>query len=105
MKQLLLITAIFFTSFSVFADAPRVDLTSFIMAGSNTRAAEICGKVSGLPTSCFIKIVVDHKSKQPGIYNVFVNNDESFCTTVVTYYGTAEVLIPGSTQVEKIHVQ
>lgn len=71
----------------------KVDITSFVAAGSRTRAAELCGKVTGIdqstPSFVAVRVVVDHKSNKPGVYNVLVGRDGAFCTTVVSYYGTA----------------
>jgi hypothetical protein len=73
------------------ADNAKVELSSFVMAGARTRAAEICGRVAGgaktAPT--FIRITVDEKSAKPGVYNVVAGPDGAFCVAVVSYYGSA----------------
>lgn len=77
---------------SVWAAELGVKITSFVAAGSRTRAAELCGKVTGLgganPTAV-VRVVVDEKTSKPAVYNVLVGSDGSFCTTVVSYAGTA----------------
>jgi len=79
------------------ADEAKVDLTSFVAAGSRTRAAELCGKVTGAKTApAYVRVVVEEKSNRPGVYNVLVGSDGAFCTTVVSYYGTAVASLWGS---------
>lgn len=76
--------------FSAHAEDEKVEITSFNYAGSRTRAAEVCGKVTNVKAyPVFVKIVVDEEGKSPGIYNTLVGSESSFCTTVVTYRGTA----------------
>ena len=73
-----------------FAEEARVDITSFVLAGPNTRAAEICGRVSGSKTTpTFVRVAVDEKTGKPGIYNLIAGPDGAFCGMVVTYAGTA----------------
>jgi len=53
---------VFISALCAHATEPQVTLISFKYAGSKTRAAEICGKVtdvSHFPT--FVKIIVDEK--------------------------------------------
>jgi len=72
------------------AGEPVVDITSFIMTGSNTRLAEICGKVTGSDAEfTVVRILVDPKSNAPGSYNTLAAKDGAFCSVVVTYTGTA----------------
>lgn len=69
----------------------KVEITSFIMAGSRTRAAEICGKAAGVNAPFpVVRVIVDPKSDKPGVYNVLAGKDGLFCATVVTFTGTAE---------------
>jgi len=76
-------------SVAALADA-EVKITSFQYAGSRTRAAELCAKVTGVSEfPVYVKVVVDEKSKKPGTYNEVVGSESEFCTTVVTYEGTA----------------
>jgi hypothetical protein len=94
MKHLfMLVMGILLTGALASADevASTIEISSFIMAGTRTRAAEICGKVSGA-TAPFVtaKITVDPKSSRPGTYNVLVGSDGKYCVTVVTFSGTAE---------------
>lgn len=84
---------------NAFAEEAKVEVTSFVYAGSRTRAAELCGKITGVQApSHFVKIVVDPKSKTPGIYNVLVGPEGVFCTTVVTNHGEAEASLRASNQ-------
>jgi hypothetical protein len=76
------------------AGEPAVAITSFVMAGSNTRIAEICGKVTGGEAEfTVVKILVDPKSSNPGSYNTLAAKDGAFCSTVVTYTGTASASV------------
>lgn len=69
----------------------KVEITSFVFAGSRTRAAEICGKVTGgNPAISVVRVTVDPKSEKPGAYNVLAGRDGLFCAVVATYTGTAE---------------
>ncbi len=84
---------------------PTVEIKSFLMAGTRTRAAEICGKVSGM-TSSFVtaKVLVDPKSDRPGTYNVIVGDDGKFCVTVITYTGRAEAILWGTGSTPKFQI-
>ena len=73
------------------ADAPTVEISSFHFAGTKTSAAEICGKVTGLSKQAVVKLIVDEKSKVPGIYNTLTDSDGAFCVMVATYQGTGAV--------------
>lgn len=76
------------------AEDTKVEITSFTMAGSRTRAAEICGKVSGMTEKWLaVRITVDPKSDRPGVYNTLAGQDGRFCTAVVTYVGQAEASV------------
>ena len=78
--------------------AAEVKITSYQYAGTRTRAAELCATVTGVDTfPAYIKITVDEKSEKPGIYNIVVGPELYFCTTVVTYEGTATANVWGST--------
>lgn len=73
---------------------PKVEITSFTIAGSRTRAAELCGKVTGSMSEWMVvRVLVDPKTDKPGVYNVITGKDGKFCTTVVTYSGQAEASI------------
>jgi hypothetical protein len=86
-------------STATFADESKVEITSFVYAGSRTRAAELCGRVTGTQSqSQLVKLVVDPKSKTPGIYNVVVGTEGAFCVTVVTYQGEAEATLRTGTR-------
>lgn len=93
--KFILIGLIFFSSFFAHAEDAKIEITSFLYAGSQTRAAELCGKVTGMPIASFVvaKIVVDDKSDKPGVYNTLVGKDGKFCTAVVSYYGTASASV------------
>lgn len=80
-------------SASALAEEPKVEITSFAFAGSRTRAAEVCGKVIGATETTLVRVTVDEKGKTPGIYNILVDPDGTFCTTVVTYRGTASASV------------
>lgn len=82
------------SSVSVMAEEAKIEITSFVMAGYRTHAAELCGKVTGA-TAPFVvaKIAVDPNAEKPGIYNVLVGAEGKFCTTVVTYDGIAQASV------------
>ncbi len=78
---------------SVFA-APNVKITSFTYPAQGQVYAELCGLVEGAESSpTFVRVTVDHKSNRPGIYNAIAGKDGKFCTTVITYRGTAEAVV------------
>lgn len=81
--------------FSAFAaEEPKIEITSFVPAGTRTRAAELCGKITGVNVPYLAaRVVVDDKTDKPGIYNVLVGKDGHFCTTVVSYAGTASASV------------
>ena len=69
---------------------PGVVITSFVGAGHQTRAAELCGKVSGADAEySVVRIVADPKEDKPGIYNVLAGKEGDFCAVIVSYTGTA----------------
>ena len=83
-------------SFSLFANDPKVEVTSFRYVAQNNPVAELCGKISNVTIfPAYVKIIVDG-NKNPGIYNVVVDKDAKFCIAVVTYYGIADVSLWGS---------
>lgn len=76
------------------AEETKVEITSFIAAGSRTRAAELCGKVTGSTSEWLaVRVVVDPKTDRPGVYNTLVGKDGRFCATVVSYSGQAEASV------------
>ncbi len=89
MKTILILIGLII-SFSAHAEEPKVEITSFVIAGYRTHAAELCGKVTGSMAPFVIaKITVDPNSDKPGIYNVLVGSEGRFCAAVVTYDGNA----------------
>ncbi len=89
LKVLGLVLGGFATSFAV--AAPSVKITSFLSAGRGTKAAEVCGVVSGISgTWSPVKIIVDHDGERPGSYNTIVDAMGKFCVSVVTFNGTAK---------------
>lgn len=95
MNCLITIGIFFIGAVSAFAaEEPKVEITSFIAAGQHTRAAELCGKVAGATVPFLaVKVTVDPNTDKPGVYNVLVGKDGGFCTTVVSYRGTAEASV------------
>lgn len=82
------------SAFAAATEEQKVEITSFIMAGSRTRAAELCGKVTGSTADWLaVRVVVDPKTDKPGVYSALVGRDGRFCMTVVTYSGQAEASI------------
>ena len=85
----LLIASVAFSG-TALAEA-KVEIKSFISAGSRTNAAEVCGLVIGVSApTVIVEVKVDGSGKNPGYYSVLVNRDGKFCVTVVTWDGTAE---------------
>ena len=107
MKQILMVLFLGFgLSTFVFADEPKVDITSYRLAGTNTSSAELCGKVTGatsVPT--YVRVMVDEKSNSPGIYNVIVGPEGKFCVSVVTYRGTAVATLWGQTESSSLSIK
>ena len=74
----------------------KVEITSFVFTGSRTRAAEICGKVTGADAPILVvRVTVDPKSDRPGAYNVLAGKDGLFCAVVATFTGTADASLAG----------
>jgi len=95
-----------FSALPAFSEEAKVEVTSFRFAGSRTSAAELCGKITGqVAAPAYVKVLVDEKSKSPGIYNVIVGPELTFCTAVVTYYGTASASLWNQTQVSSASIQ
>lgn len=97
MKKLAVLTLVLMGSVlyaQPITDGPKVKLTSFILAGYRTRSAEICGIVTGASNHfTMVRITVDPQSKRPGIYYAIAGKDGYFCSSVVTYYGSAKASI------------
>lgn len=93
----LFITASLLISSAAFAADDSVKITSFYFLGSGdkrTPAAELCGVLvqpTGKPE--MIKVTVDPKSKEPGMYNAWTGKDGKFCLVLATYSGTADAEI------------
>lgn len=85
-----LIFAAFFIGATVAtAEGPAIEITSFVMQVG--RVAELCGRVAGANQAfTAVRIVVDYKTKRPGVYYALAGKDGFFCATVVTYYGIAQ---------------
>ena len=79
--------------------AASVKITSFLYAGNQTRAAEICGRVSdqAVPLSG-VHAIVDPTSGNAGHYYTLVGKDGLFCIAVMSQTGLADAQpwIPGS---------
>lgn len=92
MKKLAVVVGLVFSATLAYsAEEPKVEITSFIFAGQRTRAAELCGKVTGSNAPFLaVKVTVDPNTDKPGIYNTLVGKEGGFCVTVVSYGGTAE---------------
>ena len=73
--------------------APTLKVTSFRLAGENTRAAELCGVVSNGGDHGLVRAVVDPGTNAPGVYNTIYTKDGNFCVLVVTYTGRVEASV------------
>ena len=87
-------TAILLLSSTALAATDTVKITSFYFlenGAARTPAAELCGSLNqptGKPE--MIKITVDPKSKDPGMYNAWTGKDGKFCLVLATYSGSAD---------------
>lgn len=92
MKKLIVVVGLLLGPTLAYAtEEPKVGITSFVFAGQRTRAAELCGRVTGSNVPFLaVKVTVDPNTDKPGIYNALVGMEGSFCVTVVSYSGTAE---------------
>jgi hypothetical protein len=75
------------------ATPPTLTLTSFRYAGGNTRAAELCGVVTGGREHEHVRVTVDPDTDGPGYYNLFTEQDGRFCVAVVTWTGRAQASV------------
>lgn len=76
--------------------AASVKVTSFNWIRSGEPHAELCGLVEGATQApSFIRVVVDHRSARPAVYNTLAGSDGKFCLAVITYRGTAETSLFG----------
>lgn len=89
-----LISSLLLLSSTAFAAEDSVKITSFYFLGSGaqrTPAAELCGiltQPTGKPE--MIKVTVDPKSKDPGMYNAWTGKNGKFCLVLATYSGSAD---------------
>tara|TARA_B100001248_G_scaffold227480_1_gene185928 strand:- start:7326 stop:7670 length:345 start_codon:yes stop_codon:yes gene_type:complete len=91
LKVLILLSLL---SVSAMAADMNVKVTSYIRAGVKTRSAELCGKVTNMSIPwVVVKVKVDANTKNPGNYNVIVDNSGNFCVAVVTNGGRAELTL------------
>jgi hypothetical protein len=90
-----------FISASALAQSPSVSLTSFRYTGTETTAAELCGKVTGAAGNEMVQINVDLKSKTPAHYTTAVSDDGSFCVVVSTITGEATAAMKGEPHLEQ----
>lgn len=82
------------TSAPALAAEPSVQITSFIMLYPRGPVAELCGVVTGLESGYAVaRIAADYNTSRVGHYNVLVGADGRFCTTLATYYGTAQATV------------
>jgi hypothetical protein len=87
---------------STSAFAATIKITSFTLVRSGDPAAELCGVVSEateVPT--FVRVLVDHRSNRPAVYNAVAGADGKFCMSVITYRGTAEASIFGEVETKE----
>ena len=99
MKAVLM--AALFVSTSAFA--VTVKITSFNYIRSGDPYAELCGKVEEATDAVtHVRVVVDHRSNKPAVYNTVAGADGKFCVSVVTYRGTAEASIFGETETKEV---
>ena len=97
MKHGFCILALLFTLESVFA--AEVKITSFLYTGTRTRAAELCGKVTGKSEGLVvIDITVDPGRNNPGSYSAIPSSSGRFCSVVSTESGNADVALRGSSE-------
>ena len=88
--------------------SPQLKITSFLVAAKGTDLSEICGNVSGVvPQGSFAKIKVDYKTKNPGIYNLVLGAEKTFCGIVLSYTGlaTAELISPDLVSIASVDAE
>jgi hypothetical protein len=76
--------------------APTLQITSFARAGTQTTAAELCGRVNGGTGNEVVQVNSDPDTKDPGHYFSLVGTDGTFCIVISTATGTATASIKGS---------
>ncbi len=92
MKKLIVLAALL----SLPAMAATVKVTSFNWIRSGEPHAELCGLVEGATSApSFVRVVIDHRTNRPAVYNTMAGVDGKFCVAVITYRGTAETSLFG----------
>ncbi len=97
MKKILGLVCLF-ASVSAFAASVKITSFNYVRTSQDLMSplAELCGAVEGATTApTFIQVIVDHKSSKPAYYNTFAGVNGKFCTSVITYRGTAEAVLVG----------
>ncbi|MCH2533914.1 MAG: hypothetical protein MK008_05685 [Bdellovibrionales bacterium] len=92
-------TVLLVLSFSVFAQAQSLDITSWTFLDRNNyagdRAAEVCFRLSPAPESLTaIKIVSDYRTSRKGIYYAHIDSEGHACQVVASYTGHVMVQAP-----------
>lgn len=92
-------TVLLVLSFSVFAQAQTLDITSWTFLDRNNyagdRAAEVCFRITPAPESLTtIKITSDYRTSRKGIYYSQVGTDGHACHVVASYTGHVMVQAP-----------
>jgi hypothetical protein len=91
---------------STSAMAATVKVTSFNYIRSGDPYAELCGLVQdAVDPVTHVRVVIDHRSNKPAVYNAVAGADGKFCLSVVTYRGTAEASIFGETEAKEVSLK
>lgn len=98
-------TILLIVSFSVFAQAQDLRITSWTFLDRNNfagdRAAEICFSLTPAPESLTsIKIVSDYRTNRKGIYFSNIDSDGHACQVVASYTGHVMVMVPNTGEEE-----
>ena len=59
-----------------------------------SKIGEVCGLVTGVPAGTVVKVTVtSDPNYNPGSYTTLLDQKNNFCTTIMTYTGTAQATV------------
>lgn len=96
------IAAVLLVGSVAMADGVQVKITSFTMDNPQTsKMGEVCGSVTGLaavPAGMLVRVTVTtDPNYNPGSYTTLLDQNGNFCTSILTWTGTAQATVWGST--------
>jgi hypothetical protein len=91
----ILFAAFILASSVALADGVQVKITSFTMDNPQiSKIGEVCGLVAGIPAGTTVKVTVtSDPNYNPGNYTTQLDQKNTFCTTIMTYTGTASATV------------